>query len=71
VQKSFDARAPGQLLDCMPPYQILILRNVKIEAQQNHLPKPLPSAKALRHKSFTSSENEEANKVVSYHVAQQ
>jgi len=49
------------------------LRNVKIQAQQNYLPKPLPRAKALRHKSFTSSENKEAKKVVQvwYHVTQQ
>jgi len=60
VQKSCDARAPGQLLDCMPLYQMLILRNVKIQAQQNYPPKPLPQAKALRHKSFTSSQNKEA-----------
>jgi len=51
VQKSCDARVRGQLLDCMPPTQILILRNVKIQAQQNYLPKPLPRAKVLRHKS--------------------
>jgi len=46
------------------PLSILILRNVKIQAQQNYLPKPLPHAKALRHKSFTPSENKEAKKVV-------
>jgi len=39
------------------------LKNVKIQAQQNSLPKPLPHAKALRHKSFTPSENKEAKKV--------
>jgi len=46
------------------------LRNVKIQAQQKYLPKPLPRAKALRHKSLTSSENKKAQKVVgvSYHV---
>jgi len=39
------------------------LRNVKVQAQQNYLPKPLPPAKALRRKSFTSSENKEAKKL--------
>ena len=42
---------------------MLILRNVKIQAQQNCLPKHLPHAKALHHKSFTSSENKEAKKL--------
>jgi len=42
---------------------MLILRNVKIQVQQNYLPQPLPHAKALRHKSFTSSENKEAKKL--------
>jgi len=28
-------RVSGQLLDCMPSTQILILRNAKIQAQQN------------------------------------
>jgi len=42
---------------------MLILRNVKIQAQQNYLPKPLPHAEALRHKSFTSSENKEVKKL--------
>jgi len=42
---------------------MLILRNVKIPAQQNYLPYPLPHAKALRHKSFTSSESKEAKKL--------
>jgi len=42
---------------------MLILRNVKIQAQQNYLSQPLPHAKALRHKSFTSSENKEAKKL--------
>jgi len=41
---------------------MLILSKVKIQAQQNYLPQPLPHAKALRHKSFTSSENKEAKK---------
>jgi len=40
-----------------------MLRNVKIQARQNYLPKPLPHAKTLRHKSFTSSENKEAKKL--------
>jgi len=49
------------------------LRNVKIQAQQNYLPKRLPRAKALRPKSFTSSESKEAKEVVrvTYHVTQQ
>ena len=47
----------------VPPYQMLILRNVKIQAQQNYLPHPLPHAKALRHTSFTSSESKEAEKL--------
>jgi len=42
---------------------MLILRNVKLQVQQNYLPQPLPHAKALRHKSFTSSENKEAKKL--------
>ena len=42
---------------------MLILRNVKIQAQQNYLPQPLPHAKALRHKSFTSCESKEAKKL--------
>jgi len=37
-------------------------RNVKIQAQQKYLPKPLPRAKALRHKSLTSSENKKSAK---------
>jgi len=45
------------------PYQILILSNVKIQAQQNYLPQPLSHAKALRHKSFTSSESKVAKKL--------
>jgi len=45
-----------------------MLRNVKIQAQQNYLPKPLPRAKALRHKSFTSSENKEAKNNCPSHV---
>jgi len=36
---------------------MLILRNVKIQAQQNYLPD------ALHHKSFTSRENKEAKKL--------
>jgi len=69
VQRSCDARATGQLLECIPrPYQILMLRNVKIQAQQNYLPKPLPRAKALRHKSFTLSENKEAKNNCPSHV---
>jgi len=42
---------------------MLILRNVKIQAQQNYLPQSLPHAKALRNKSFTSSESKEAKKL--------
>jgi len=34
-----------------------------MQAQQNYLPKPLPHAEALRHKSVTSSENKEAKKL--------
>jgi len=45
------------------PYRMLILRNVKIQAQQNYLPELLPHAKALRHKSFTSSKIKEAKKL--------
>ena len=64
---------PGATAWLYTPYQILILRNVKKQAQQNYLPKPLPRTKALRHKSFTWSENKQAKKVVqiSYHVTQQ
>ena len=51
---------PGATAWLYAPYQMLIMRNVKIQAQQNYLPQPLPHAKALRHKSFTSSENKEA-----------
>ena len=35
----------------------------KIQAQQKYLPQPLPHAKALRHKSSTSSENKEAKQM--------
>ena len=42
---------------------MLIVRNVIIQAQQNYLPKSLPQSKALRHKSFTSSENKEEKKL--------
>ena len=45
------------------PYQMLILRNVKIQAQQNYLPNPCHNAKALRHKSFTSCRSKEAKKL--------
>jgi len=42
---------------------MVILRNVKIQVQQNYLPQPLPHVKALHHKSFTSSESKEAKKL--------
>jgi len=56
---------PGPRGNCLIvcPYEMPILRNVKIQAQQNYLPKPLPHAKALRHTSFTSSESKEAKKL--------
>jgi len=56
---------PGATAWLCAPYQMLILRNVKIQVglQQNYLPQPLPHAKALRHKCFTSSENKEAKKL--------
>jgi len=47
---------------------MLILRNVKIQAQQNYLPQPLPHAKALRHKSFTSSESKKTKKLSEPHT---
>jgi len=47
---------------------MLILRNVKIQAQQDYLPQPLPHAKALRHKSFTSSESKETKKLLEPHT---
>jgi len=50
---------PGQLHDCMPPN----IEECKIQAQQNYLLQPLPHAKSLRHKSFTSSESKEAKKL--------
>jgi len=62
MQRSCDARAPGQLLIVCP------LPNANIEECKNtstaKLPaQPLPHAKALRHKSVTSSESKEANKL--------
>jgi len=50
---------PGPRAKCLIvcPYEMLILRNVKIQAQQNYLPQPLAHAKVLRHTSFTSSES--------------
>jgi len=56
-------RSRGNCLNVYPPYQILTLKNVKIQAQQNYLAKPLPRAKALCHISFISSENKEAKKL--------
>jgi len=56
-------RGPGATAWLYAPYLMLILRNVKIQAQQNYLPQPLPHAKALRHKSLTSSESKEAKKL--------
>ena len=48
---------PGVIAWLQTPYQIPILKNVKIQEQQKYLPRPLLRAKVLRHKSFTSSEN--------------
>ena len=36
---------------------------MQVGLQKNYLPQPLRHAKALRHKSFTSSENNEAKKL--------
>jgi len=38
--------SPGVTAWLYAPYQFLMLRNVKIQAQQNYLPKPLPHAQA-------------------------
>jgi len=66
-------RFPERMLDCVLPYQMLALRNVRNTGTANYLPRPLPCAQGLPHKNFVSSENYEEKKTaeVSYHVAQQ
>jgi len=56
---------PGPRGNCLIvcPLPNANIAECKNTSTANHLPKPLPHAKALRHKSFTSSENKEAKKL--------